>query len=142
MKPEKNDPGPGMEEENDIRIDKFLWAVRIYKTRSTASEECKKGRVLINNIQVKPSRVISGNEIITVKKMPVIFTYKVIRPVANRLPAKLVADFIEDLTPEEEMSKLNMRQIAPGIYRDKGTGRPTKKDRRLIDRLNDDLGND
>jgi ribosome-associated heat shock protein Hsp15 len=142
MKPVKNVPEPGMEDENDIRIDKFLWAVRIYKTRSTASEECKKGRVLINNMQVKPSRVISGKEIITVKKMPVIYTYKVIRPVANRLPAKLVTGYIEDLTPEEELSKLNMRQIAPGIYRDKGTGRPTKKDRRLIDRLNDDLGND
>jgi ribosome-associated heat shock protein Hsp15 len=122
---------------NNIRIDKFLWSVRLYKTRSIASEECKKGRVLINNIQVKPSRIILKNEIVIVKKLPIIYTYKIIEPIENRVSAKLVELYLEDLTPEEEKAKLNPGQVGGIVYRDKGTGRPTKKERRLIDRLTD-----
>lgn len=124
-----------MADNKSIRIDKFLWSVRIYKTRSNASEACRKGKILINNIQVKPSRIILKNEIIFVKKPPVIFTYKVIEPVENRVSAKLVELFAEDLTPDEEKAKLNIRQAGGLVYRDKGTGRPTKKERRLIDKL-------
>lgn len=124
-----------MENSKDIRIDKFLWAARIYKTRSIASDECRKGRILINDAQVKPSRTVTAGEIITVRKPPVTYTYRVIEPVENRVSAKLVGKLIEDLTPEAEKMKLDIRQPSPGGYRPKGTGRPTKKERRLIDKL-------
>jgi ribosome-associated heat shock protein Hsp15 len=128
-----------MTDKKTIRIDKFLWSVRIYKTRSIASDECRKGRIIINDIQVKPSRTVLKNEIIIVKKPPVIYTYKVIEPIENRVSAKLVEQFIGDLTSEEEKSKLDNRQAGGIIYRDKGTGRPTKKERRLIDKIKDDF---
>ena len=128
-----------MTENKTIRIDKFLWSVRIYKTRSIASDECRKGRIIINNIQVKPSRLITKNEIVTVKKPPVIFTYRVIEPIENRVSAKLVEQFVEDLTAEEERAKLDIKHSLALGYRDKGTGRPTKKERRLIDRIKDDM---
>jgi ribosome-associated heat shock protein Hsp15 len=128
-----------MDNKGEIRIDKFLWAVRIYKTRSIASEECRKGRILIKDIQVKPSRTVTANEIITVRKPPVIFTYRVIDPIENRVSAKLVPTFIEDLTPADERAKLEMPHQVTSFYRPKGTGRPTKKDRRLIDKLQDDF---
>jgi ribosome-associated heat shock protein Hsp15 len=122
-----------------VRIDKFLWSVRLYKTRSMASDECRKGRIIINNIQAKPSRIVVKDEIITVRKPPVNFTYKVIEPIENRVSAKLVSQFIEDLTPDDEKAKLDMGLSGGIIYRDKGTGRPTKKERRLIDRIKDDF---
>ena len=122
-----------------IRIDKFLWSVRIYKTRSVASDACRKGKIIINNIQVKPSRIILKNEIIIVKKPPVIFTYRVIEPIENRISAKLVEQFAEDLTTEYEKAKLDIKQSAGNVYRDKGSGRPTKKERRVIDKHNEDF---
>jgi ribosome-associated heat shock protein Hsp15 len=128
-----------MADNKTIRIDKFLWSVRIYKTRSLASDECRKGRIIINEVQVKPSRTVLKNEIITVKKPPVIYSYRVIEPIGNRVSAKLVEQFIEDLTSEEEKTKLDVRQAGGVIYRDKGTGRPTKKERRLIDKIKDDF---
>ena len=127
-----------MSESKEIRIDKYLWSVRLYKTRSIASDECRKGRILINNIQVKPSRSIVKGEIIIVKKPPVNYTFRVIEPIENRVSAKLVSSFLEDITPEEEKLKLDYRNSGGTFYRDKGTGRPTKKERRLIDRLKDD----
>jgi ribosome-associated heat shock protein Hsp15 len=126
-----------MPDNKHIRIDKFLWSVRIYKTRSIASDECRKGRIIINDIHVKPSRPVIKNEIIIVKKPPVIYSYRVIEPIENRVSAKLVEQFVVDLTPEEEKAKLNIRQAMGIVYRDKGTGRPTKKERRLIDRIKD-----
>jgi ribosome-associated heat shock protein Hsp15 len=128
-----------MSENKTIRIDKFLWSVRIYKTRSIASEECRKGRIIINDIQVKPSRTVVNGEIITVKKPPVNYSYRVIEPIENRVSAKLTEQFIEDLTPEAEKAKLNIRDSVGIIHRDKGTGRPTKKERRQIDRVKDDM---
>jgi len=128
-----------MGDKQNIRIDKFLWSVRIYKTRSIASDECRKGRIFINDAQVKPSRTVLKDEIIVVKKPPVIFSYKVIEPIENRVSAKLVGQFIEDLTPAEEKAKLDIRQSVGIVFRDKGTGRPTKKERRLIDRIQDDI---
>lgn len=127
-----------MEESKQIRIDKFLWSVRHYKTRSIASDECRKGRILINNVQVKPSRIVLKNEIIIVKKPPVNYSFRVIEPIENRVGAKLVELFIEDLTPADEKAKLDVRLAGGIVYRDKGTGRPTKKERRLIDKLSDD----
>jgi ribosome-associated heat shock protein Hsp15 len=128
-----------MSDKKEIRIDKFLWSARIYKTRSIASDECRKGRIIIKDIQVKPSRVVIANEIIIVKKPPVIYTYRIIEPIENRVSAKLVEQFIEDLTPEPEKAKLNIRGSVGIIHRDKGTGRPTKKERRQIDRIKDDF---
>jgi ribosome-associated heat shock protein Hsp15 len=120
-----------------IRIDKYLWAVRIFKTRSIASEECRKGRVMISNYPVKPSHTVTINEIITVRKPPVIYTYQVIAPIENRVAAKLVAEYLRDLTPEEEKLKITIARTTGFGLRPRGLGRPTKKDRRSIDRLND-----
>lgn len=128
-----------MGEIKPVRIDKFLWSVRIFKTRSIASDECRKGRILINNIQVKPSRIVTKSEIVVVKKPPVNHTYRIIEPIENRVSAKLVDQFVEDLTTEEEKAKLDVRQSIAVVFRDKGTGRPTKKERRLIDKLNDNF---
>lgn len=127
-----------MPEIKPIRIDKFLWSVRIFKTRSNATEACRRGRILINNLQVKPSRSVNKEEIITVKKLPVIFTYRVILPVENRVSAKLTSDYIEDLTPEIEKNKLKFRQPGLSSFREKGSGRPTKKERRNLDRFAED----
>jgi ribosome-associated heat shock protein Hsp15 len=128
-----------MSEIKPVRIDKFLWSVRIYKSRSIASEACRKGRIIINNIPVKPSRSVFKDEIITVKKLPVIFTFRVIEPVENRISAKLVSNFIEDLTSEEEKKKLEIRHSGFVGYREKGAGRPTKKERRNLDIFIDDF---
>lgn len=122
-----------------VRIDKFLWSVRIYKTRSIASEACRKGRIIINDSPVKPSKSVSKDEIIIVKKLPVIFKYRIIEPIENRVSAKLVSNYIEDLTTEEEKSKLDVRHPGLSSFRERGTGRPTKKERRSLDRFIDDF---
>jgi len=119
----------------DQRIDKYLWLVRIYKTRSIATEACKKGRVMINDFPVKPARLINTGEIIQVKKNPVLYTYRVKDIPPSRVSAKLVDDYIEDNTPEEEKLKLDMKNKTHTVYRFKGSGRPTKKDRRDLDKL-------
>ncbi|HDZ40456.1 MAG TPA: RNA-binding S4 domain-containing protein [Bacteroidetes bacterium] len=119
------------------RIDKFLWSVRIYKTRSMATEACKKGRVIINDIPVKPSRQVTAGEIIKVKKTPVLYGYKIREIPSSRVSAKVVDAYLEDQTPEEEKIKLDMKQKTQVLYRYKGTGRPTKKERRDLDRLMD-----
>ncbi len=124
---------------NPVRIDKFLWAVRIFKTRSLAMSACRMGRILLKNAVVKPSRMIEGNEMLTVKKPPVIYMYKVLEPVENRVPAKLVANYLEDVTPEGEKIRIDINRSGPVGYRKKGTGRPTKKERRIIDRWQDDF---
>jgi ribosome-associated heat shock protein Hsp15 len=123
-----------MPDNKTVRIDKYLWSVRLYKTRSIASDECRKGRIFIKEVPVKPSRIISENEIIIVKKPPVTYTFRVIEPVENRVSAKIVALFIEDLTPEGEKAKLEISKSGTG-HRQRGSGRPTKKERRLIDRF-------
>lgn len=126
-----------MPETKAIRVDKFLWSVRIFKTRSIASEACRRGRVLINNVQVKPSRIISRDEIIIIKKPPVSYTFRVIEPVENRVGAKLAGNYVEDLTPGEEKLKLELKNAGFAGYREKGTGRPTKKERRDLDNFFD-----
>jgi ribosome-associated heat shock protein Hsp15 len=124
-----------MSENKQIRIDKFLWAVRIYKTRSIAADECRKGRVIINNVAVKPSRTVESGEVITVRKPPVLYKYKIINAIENRVGAKLVSQFIDDITPDEEKLKLSLASKEGVFHRDKGAGRPTKKERRVIDRF-------
>jgi len=128
-----------MSVDKNIRIDKFLWAVRIFKTRSLASEACRKGKIIINNIQVKPSRIVIADETIIVKKLPLIYTYLVLEPIENRVSAKIVPFYINDITPDEEKAKLLNRDLTEFGYRDKGSGRPTKRERRTIDRLKNDM---
>jgi len=120
-----------------VRIDKWLWAVRLFKTRTLATEECKKGRVTIDGVAVKPSRVPKPGDIIKVRKNPVTYSYKVVGITGKRVGAKLVSEFALDITPPEELKILEMRQLAGSSERDRGTGRPTKKDRRDIDRMQD-----
>ncbi len=120
-----------------IRIDKFLWAVRIFKTRSIATDACHKGRVTVNGAIVKPSHIVGTKEKITIRKLPVTYTYEIIETTANRVPAKLTGKFICDLTSEEEKNKLVLAHAAGFGIRPRGYGRPTKKERRSIDRLND-----
>jgi ribosome-associated heat shock protein Hsp15 len=118
----------------DNRIDKYLWSVRIYKTRAMATEACRKGRVMIGDMSVKPSRTIQSGDIITVRKPPVNYAYRVLDPIQKRVGAKLVENYMEDITPQEELDKLNMQDDFY-VTRDRGAGRPTKKERRLLDKL-------
>jgi ribosome-associated heat shock protein Hsp15 len=129
-----------MTDNKPVRIDKYLWAVRLYKTRSIASDECRKGRIIINDIPVKPSRIISKDEIILVKKPPVNYTFRVIEPIENRVSAKIAGQFVEDLTPDTEKAKLDITQAGGIGQRVRGTGRPTKKERRLIDKFQQEPG--
>lgn len=119
--------------EGEVRIDKWLWAVRIYKTRSLATEACRKGHVSIGNLPVKPSRAVHINEIIKVRKSPIMRSFKVLGLAEKRMSAKLTEDFIEDITPPEELELQEMQKNMRWITRDPGTGRPTKKDRRELD---------
>lgn len=118
-----------------IRIDKWLWAVRIYKTRTLAADECRKGRVVINGNSVKPSYIVKIGEEISVKKPPVIYTYKVKGLLEKRVSASLAKDFVDDLTLDSEVAKRQMAFMASNMQRDPGSGRPTKKHRRDIDEL-------
>ncbi len=123
-----------MTEKEPVRIDKFLWAVRIFKTRSLATNACRMARITVNGNPVRPSKTIEGNEIITVKKPPVTYSYRVIFPIENRVSAKLALNYIEDITPENERIKIGTSRSGFTGFRKKGTGRPTKKERRIIDR--------
>ncbi len=121
--------------DEQIRIDKFLWSVRVFATRSLATEECKKGRVTIGGIAVKAARVVKAGEIILVRKNPVTYSYRVLELLGKRVGAKLVNQYIEDLTPPEELLKLDPDHGGSLFTRDRGAGRPTKKDRRDIGRV-------
>ncbi len=120
--------------DKQVRVDKWLWAVRIYKTRNQATEACKKGRILILDMPVKPSRVLRVNDIIQVKRPPLVYSYKVTGLLTKRLSARLVQEYVLDVTPQSELEKLKVRDQF-FISRDKGSGRPTKKERRIIDKL-------
>ncbi|NMC39631.1 MAG: RNA-binding S4 domain-containing protein [Bacteroidales bacterium] len=123
------------ESSENIRIDKFLWASRIFRTRSSASEACRKGRVTVNNITAKPSRTVAVNDIIKLRKPPATLVFEVLKPLATRVSAKLVGDFIKDITPEEEKKKLQVSSSVKPGFRPAGAGRPTKKERRDIERF-------
>lgn len=118
----------------EVRIDKWLWAARIYKTRSIATEACKKGKISIAGNKIKPSRLIKEGDIIEVRKAPVIWSFKVLKSIQNRVGAKLIPEILENVTTKDQLEILELSRIAGESGRDKGTGRPTKKDRRdLID---------
>ncbi|MGG8494930.1 RNA-binding S4 domain-containing protein [Tenacibaculum sp. TC6] len=116
-----------------MRVDKYLWCIRLYKTRSIATDACKKGHVKIEGTNLKPSREIYGNEEIIVRKNQINYKIKVLDIPQNRVGAKLVDLYRKDLTPKEEFEKTELLQYAKDYYRKKGIGRPTKKDRRDID---------
>jgi ribosome-associated heat shock protein Hsp15 len=126
-----------MSEDNNTRIDKWLWMVRIYKTRSLATDECKKGRVKINDSEVKASKDIRIGDSVSVRKPPITYTYIVKAVPKNRVGAKLVDEFVENTTPSEELAKLEPGFLAFQGSRKRGTGRPTKKERRTLDEIRD-----
>lgn len=117
----------------EARIDKWLWAARIFKTRTIAAEACKKGRVSINGAQAKPSRMIKPGDVINVKKPPITYSFKVLQAIEKRVGAKLVPEIMENVTSPEQYELLEMSRISGFIDRARGTGRPTKKDRRSLD---------
>lgn len=116
-----------------VRVDKWLWAVRIFKSRSLATEACQKGHVSINGLPVKPSKMINPGDEIKVRKPPVQRTFRVIETAEKRMGAKEVPRFMEDITPEEEIRIMEMQHRMKWISRERGTGRPTKKERRDLD---------
>ena len=126
-----------MAEKNTTRIDKWLWAVRIYKTRSIATESCAGGKVKIDGNKIKASRMVRKGDIIQVRKRVIKYEYKVLKIAEKRMGAKLVPDFLEDITPEEELDKLESAHKQPLQTREKGQGRPTKKERRVMDKVRD-----
>lgn len=117
----------------EARIDKWLWAARIFKTRTIAADACKKGRISINGAQVKPSRMIKPGDVINVKKSPITYSFKVLQAIEKRVGAKLVPEIMENITTPEQYELLEMSKISGFIDRARGTGRPTKKDRRSLD---------
>jgi ribosome-associated heat shock protein Hsp15 len=122
------------------RIDKWLWAVRIFKTRTDAAEACKKGRVLVNGIQAKPSRDVKIGDVVTVKRPPINYVYNIVGLIENRQPAKNVPLYADNVTPQEDLDMLNIQRNTLFVQRDRGAGRPTKKDRRVIDNFVDRFG--
>ena len=121
----------------DVRLDKYLWAVRVFKTRSDAADAIRNNRVMVNNAYAKPSREVKEGDIISVKKMPVTYQYKVLELVSSRQGAKNVPQYCLNITPQEELDKLTVPRETVFVFRERGTGRPTKKERREIDALMD-----
>lgn len=118
---------------SEVRIDKFLWAMRIYKTRSIATDACKNGRITMNGVQLKHSRTFHVGDTFSVRKGPITYTYRILQLCQNRLGAKMVPEYIRDITAPEQLELLELARLAGQSGRDRGTGRPTKKDRRDIE---------
>ena len=122
---------------SDIRLDKYLWAVRVFKTRSDAADAIRQNRVLVNDAYAKPSREVKVGDMISVRRERVTYSYKVLDLVSSRQPAKNVPMYCLNCTPQEELDKLNVPHETIFVFRERGMGRPTKKDRRNIDALMD-----
>ena len=119
----------------EVRIDKYLWSIRVYKTRSEATDACKGGKIRLNGGDVKPSKTVKVGDVLVARKGPVTYTYRVLQLIDKRQGAKLVPIYAENLTPQEELDKLRAPVETFFLKRDRGTGRPTKKDRRQMDSL-------
>jgi ribosome-associated heat shock protein Hsp15 len=117
----------------EVRIDKWLWAVRLFKTRSLAAEACKKGKILIQNIPAKPSRNVKVGDTIQIKRNPVLYSFKVLTLSENRMNAKLVPEFMANVTTPDQLELIELGKLAGATGRARGTGRPTKKERRDLD---------
>ena len=115
------------------RIDKWLWAARIFKTRSLAADACKNGRVSINNVNVKPSHMVKVGETVSVRKPPVTYSFKILKTIEQRVGAKLIPEIYENVTTPDQYELLEMNRISGFVDRARGTGRPTKKERRALD---------
>lgn len=117
----------------EARIDKWLWAARIFKTRSIAADACKNGRVTIGGVNVKPSHVVKAGEVVAVRKPPVTYSFRILKTIEQRVGAKLLPEIYENVTPPDQYELLEMNRISGFVDRARGTGRPTKKDRRAMD---------
>ena len=117
----------------EARIDKWLWAARIFKTRSIAADACKNGRVTIRGINVKPSHMVKVGETVDVRKPPVTYSFRILKTIEQRVGAKLLPEIYENVTPPDQYELLEMNRISGFVDRARGTGRPTKKDRRALD---------
>lgn len=124
---------------DSVRIDKYLWAIRVYKTRTDATEACRGGKVSVGGVSVKPSREVKAGDVVEARKGPVVYTYKILAPLEKRVGAKEVERYAENLTPQSELDKLKTPVETFFIRRDRGTGRPTKKERREMDSLYDSI---
>ncbi len=120
------------------RVDKWLWAMRVFKTRTIATEACKKGRVSIGGVAVKPSSCIKEGDVIDVKKPPITYSFRVLKVTGNRLGAKLVPEYLENVTAPEQYELLEMTRISGFVDRRKGLGRPTKRDSRELSRFKEE----
>lgn len=126
----------------ETRIDKYLWAIRVFKTRTDATDACKGGKIRINGADAKPSKTVKPGDVITARKGAVTYTYKVLVPIDKRQGARLVPQFAENMTPQKELAKLKAPVETFFLKRDRGAGRPTKKDRRQMESLWDSLSFD
>ena len=117
----------------EARIDKWLWAARIFKTRTLAADACKNGRVTIDGVNVKPSRMVKCGETVSVRKTPITYSFRILKTIEQRVGAKLLPEIYENVTAPEEYELLEMTRISGFVNRARGTGRPTKKDRRSLD---------
>ena len=119
--------------EEVARIDKWLWAARIFKTRSIAADACKNGRVTIGGVNVKPSHIVKVGETVDVRKPPITYSFRILKTIEQRVGAKLLPEIYENVTAPEQYELLEMNRISGFVDRARGTGRPTKKDRRALD---------
>lgn len=117
----------------EARLDKWLWAARIFKTRSIAADACKNGRITMSGVKQKASKMIKEGDIIEVRKPPITYSFKVLKSIQNRVGAKLVSEVLENVTAKEQLELLEMNRISGFVGRARGTGRPTKKERRELD---------
>ena len=119
----------------EVRIDKWLWATRLFKTRTIATEACKKNRISIGGVNVKPSRMIKIGDVVQIRKPPITFSFKVLALAEKRMGAKLVPEFLENITPPEQYELLEINKITGFVDRARGLGRPTKKERRDLEQF-------
>lgn len=127
---------------NEARIDKWLWAARIFKTRSIAVDAIKNGRVTIQGVNVKPSRMVKEGEVVSVRKPPVTYSFKILKTIEQRVGAKLLPEIYKNVTPPDQYELLEMNRISGFVDRQRGTGRPTKKERRALDEFLFDVDSD
>ena len=118
---------------DEARLDKWLWAARVFKTRTIAATACKNGRVMVNDVLVKPSRMVKAGDTVSVRKPPVTYSFRILSPIEQRVGAKLLPGIYENVTPPDQYELLEMNRISGFVDRARGTGRPTKKDRRAMD---------
>lgn len=123
---------------NEARVDKWLWAARIFKTRSLAANACKNGRVMVGATAVKPSRMVKTGDTVSVRKPPVTYSFRILQAIEQRVGAKLIPGIYENVTPQSQYELLEMNRISGFIDRQRGTGRPTKKERRSLDTFVDE----